>query len=109
MSDARVGDFRTSSFDNSAREDLTAVDTLNGEWWHGQPEPLPNGSGVLFTVRMRNFEYRIAVADIERRTHRVLVPGVRAFLAPQEFNAIRDEPRFRALFAREVRRAQGTG
>ena len=66
--------------DGSAREALTAVDTLNGEWWHGQPEPLPNGKGVLFTIRMRNFAYRIAVLDLASGAHRVLAPGVRGFI-----------------------------
>jgi serine/threonine-protein kinase len=68
--------------DGSAREDITKVDTLNGEWWQGHPEPLPNGAGVLFTVRMRNFDYQIAVADLHGKVHRRLTPGVRAFLAP---------------------------
>jgi len=68
--------------DGTAQEDVTTLDTLAGEWWQGQPYPLPGGRGVLFTVRMRDYSYHVGVADLRKKTHRHLVPGVRAQLTP---------------------------
>jgi serine/threonine-protein kinase len=57
---------------------VTMPDSAKGEWWLHQPEPLPNGKGVLFGVA-RNVpvsQYDIAVVDLATGTRRALVRGV---------------------------------
>jgi serine/threonine-protein kinase len=66
-------------------EAVTSIDTTRGEDWHGWPEALPGGRGVVFTVGRGgawNFdEWDIAVADLTTGTHTVLVAGARARFA----------------------------
>jgi serine/threonine-protein kinase len=66
-------------------EAVTSVDTTRREVWHGWPEALPGGRGVVFTVGRggtRDFdEWDIAVADLSTGTHTVVVPGARARFA----------------------------
>jgi DNA-binding SARP family transcriptional activator/dipeptidyl aminopeptidase/acylaminoacyl peptidase len=59
---------------------FTVLDTARGEIDHTWPDVLPNGKGVLFTVRFRGrngvnrgTSYAIAVADIPSGNHRVIV------------------------------------
>jgi DNA-binding SARP family transcriptional activator len=59
---------------------FTTLDTARGEIDHAWPDVLPNGKGVLFTVRFRGkggakgrISYAIAVADIPSGTYRVIV------------------------------------
>jgi serine/threonine-protein kinase len=59
---------------------FTVLDTASGEVDHEWPDVLPNGKGVLFTIRFsgRNglkggTSYAIAVADIPSGKHRVIV------------------------------------
>ena len=63
-------------------EAVTLIDTARAEAWHGWPEALPGGRGVVFTVGrggLMNFdEWDIAVADLTTGTHTVLVQGARA-------------------------------
>src|SRR6266699_223626 len=59
---------------------FTALDTASGEFDHTWPDVLPNGKGVLFTIRFSakngakgRTSYAIAVADIPSGKHRVIV------------------------------------
>src|SRR5438128_2297784 len=59
---------------------FTTLDTARGEIDHAWPDVLPNGEGVLFTVRCRGkngargrISLSIAVADIPSGKHRVIV------------------------------------
>jgi len=59
---------------------FTTLDTTRGEIDHAWPDVLPNGKGVLFTVRFRGkggargrISLSIAVADIPSGKHRVIV------------------------------------
>ncbi len=56
---------------------FTTLDTARGEIDHAWPDVLPNGKGVLFTVRYRGkngkIRLSIAVADIPAGEHRVIV------------------------------------
>src|SRR5437016_5545279 len=59
---------------------FTTLDTARGEIDHAWPDVLPNGKGVLFTVRFRGkngargrISLSIAVADIPSGKHRVIV------------------------------------
>src|SRR3989442_215550 len=59
---------------------FTTLDTARGEIDHAWPDVLPNGKGVLLTVRFRGksgargrISYAIAVADIPSGKHRVIV------------------------------------
>src|SRR6184192_881488 len=59
---------------------FTTLDTTRGEIDHAWPDVLPNGKGVLFTVRYRGkngargrISLSIAVADIPSGKHRVIV------------------------------------
>src|SRR5881296_3275294 len=59
---------------------FTTLDTARGEIDHAWPDVLPNGRGVLFTVRFRGkngakgrISHAIAVADIPSGKHRVIV------------------------------------
>src|SRR5213592_2365510 len=59
---------------------FTVLDTSSGEFDHTWPDVLPNGKGVLFTIRFSakngakgRTSYAIAVADIPSGKHRVIV------------------------------------
>jgi DNA-binding SARP family transcriptional activator/Tol biopolymer transport system component len=59
---------------------FTVLDTASGEFDHSWPDVLPNGTGVLFTIRFAakngargRTSYAIAVADIPSGKHRVIV------------------------------------
>src|SRR5882672_9325 len=59
---------------------FTTLDTARGEIDHAWPDVLPNGKGVLMTVRFRGkngangrISYAIGVADIPSGKHRVIV------------------------------------
>jgi len=59
---------------------FTTLDTATGESDHAWPDVLPNGKGVLFSVRFMgksgakgSISYAIAVADIPSGKHRVIV------------------------------------
>src|SRR5881397_991198 len=59
---------------------FTTLDTTRGEIDHAWPDVLPNGKGVLLTVRFRGksgakgrISHAIAVADIPSGKHRVIV------------------------------------
>jgi serine/threonine-protein kinase len=59
---------------------FTVLDTASGEFDHTWPDVLPNGKGVLFTIRYSakngakgRTSYAIAVADIPSGKHRVIV------------------------------------
>src|SRR5213083_2590737 len=59
---------------------FTVLDTASGEFDHTWPDVLPNGKGVLFTIRFSakngakgRTSYAIAVADIISGKHRVIV------------------------------------
>src|SRR5213080_1030138 len=59
---------------------FTVLDTASGEFDHTWPDVLPNGKGVLFTIRFSakngakgKTSYAIAVADIPSGKHRVIV------------------------------------
>jgi len=55
---------------------FTTLDTAKGEIDHLWPDVLPNGKGVVFTVRTSangGTRYSIGVADIPSGTHRILV------------------------------------
>src|SRR5882672_11638571 len=59
---------------------FTVLDTASGEFDHTWPDMLPNGKGVLFTIRFAakngakgRTSYAIAVADIPSGEHRVIV------------------------------------
>jgi Tol biopolymer transport system component len=60
-------------------EEVTKTDPeKDGPGWHFQPEPLPNGKGVLFTIwhGSSGRESDIAVVDLASGVHRVLLRGV---------------------------------
>src|SRR6266571_2071637 len=59
---------------------FTVLDTASGEFDHTWPDVLPDGKGVLFTIRFSakngakgRTSYAIAVADIPSGKHRVIV------------------------------------
>ena len=59
-----------------APEPVTITDHANGELWHYQPEPLPNGRGVLFVVRRGSIhESDIAVVDLKSHVYHILLRG----------------------------------
>jgi eukaryotic-like serine/threonine-protein kinase len=67
-------------------EVVTTVDTARGEVSHNFPEALPGGRGVLFVIE-RDRQYvaenmEIAVADLAKGTHRVLLRGVQVRWSP---------------------------
>ena len=58
-------------------EALTMIDRAKRDWWHYQPEPLPNGRGVLFVVAHKlAAEYEIAVLDLRSGVSRRLLTGL---------------------------------
>jgi len=63
---------------------LTVPDSARGEVWHGRPDILPSGKGVLFTIGYRGndiLQDKIAVLDVASGRYRELLPGVRARFA----------------------------
>jgi Tol biopolymer transport system component len=62
-----------------APEVVTRADSAEGELWHFQPEALPNGKGLLFTVSRRfrglDGEWWIGASEIGSGRHRRLVQG----------------------------------
>ena len=58
-------------------EPVTVTDSANGEWWHSQPEPLPNCKGVLFVAWRGNHasEGTIGVVDLRSHDRHALVRG----------------------------------
>lgn len=72
---------------------ITAVDTARGESYHTSPDALPDGKGVIFTVRMRGEskldQSQIAVSDPATGRHTILMPGVNArYAAPDHLIVI---------------------
>ncbi len=63
---------------SGAPEQFTVLDTVAGESAHGLPEPLPEGTGVLFRLEYSDGRVMIAVADAGTGRHRALVDGSRA-------------------------------
>jgi hypothetical protein len=67
-------------------ETVTTIDTARGEASFQFPEALPGGRGVLFVIsRDRQYvaeDEEIAVADVAKRTHRVLLRGVQVRWTP---------------------------
>jgi hypothetical protein len=66
-------------------EPFTRLDSLSNESHHAQPDVLPNGRAILFTVvyaRATGSTQSIAVADLATGAHKVLVPGYFARYAP---------------------------
>jgi len=61
-------------------EQVTTLDTAQGELNHGWPDALPNGRGVLFTVmrgtNQASEDDDVAVVDLATGEHRALVRGV---------------------------------
>jgi len=59
-------------------EAVSIPDKATGESWHFQPEALPNGRGLVFTVSYNGVLERMSVAvlDLKTRTHRVLGLGM---------------------------------
>ena len=55
---------------------FTVLDTARGEIDHVLPFVLPDGKGVLFTIRYRAGRYALGVADIATGMHHVLVDDV---------------------------------
>jgi len=72
-----VGLLRMDAQPRAVPRPFTTLDTARGEIDHAWPDVLPNGRGLLFTVRFRGKNGRIrlsiAVADIPSGTHRVIV------------------------------------
>src|SRR6184192_2692801 len=72
-----VGLLRMDAQPRAVPRPFTTLDTARGEIDHAWPDALPNGRGLLFTVRFRGKNGRIrlsiAVADIPSGTHRVIV------------------------------------
>jgi Tol biopolymer transport system component/tRNA A-37 threonylcarbamoyl transferase component Bud32 len=65
-------------------EQVTTVDTANGEQDHYWPVAIPGGRGVLFTIQYRNARKasNIAVFDPKARSYHTLVQGLTARYAP---------------------------
>jgi len=59
-------------------EPVTMTARATGEAWHQQPEPLPNGKGVLFGISGGGAlsQYKIGVVDLRTGTQRVLLRGI---------------------------------
>ena len=69
---------------------VTRVDSAAGETAHVWPHVLPNGKGLLFTIRYRTSGGNsktpaIAVADLATGKYRVLVSGMRAVYSPPAY------------------------
>lgn len=56
---------------------ISRVDSANGEAAHLLPEPIPGGKHVLFSTESRDGVRRVAIGDVNTRTHHVLIEGVR--------------------------------
>jgi len=72
-----VGLLRVEAKPGALPRPFTTLDTALGQIDHAWPDVLPNGKGVLFTVRFRGkngkIRLSIAVADIPSGKHRVIV------------------------------------
>jgi len=72
-----VGLLRMEAKPGAVPRPFTTLDTALGQIDHAWPDVLPNGKGVLFTVRFRGkngkIRLSIAVADIPSGRHRVIV------------------------------------
>jgi serine/threonine-protein kinase len=57
---------------------VSTPDTTRGEHWHHQPDALPNGKGVLFTIGRGSdrVEDEIGVVDLATGEHEALLTGV---------------------------------
>src|SRR5438093_5127653 len=74
------GLLRVEAKPGATQNRCTVLDTASGEFDHTWPDVLPNGNGVLFTIRFSakngakgRTSYAIAVADILSGKHRVIV------------------------------------
>src|SRR5207302_5564717 len=77
---SRAGLLRVEAKPGAKPSCFTVLDTASGEFDHTWPDVLPNGKGVLFTIRFSakngakgRTSYAIAVADIPSGKHRVIV------------------------------------
>ena len=75
-----TGLLRVEAKPGAKPETFTVLDSARGEVDHAWPDALPNGKGVLFTIRYNGTNgtkgrtsYAIAVADISSGKHRVIV------------------------------------
>ena len=68
-------------------EQVTTVDTANGQVDHFWPQALPDGRGVLFTIQKRNAREasEVAVFDIKTGQYHTLVQGLTARYAKPGF------------------------
>jgi serine/threonine-protein kinase len=78
--DAYAGLVRVEAKPGAIPKRFTTLDTANGEIDHTQPDVLPNGKGVLFTVESRGktavrgaTSFAVAVADIPSGKHHAIV------------------------------------
>jgi serine/threonine-protein kinase len=77
--DAYAGLVRVEAKPGAIPKQFTTLDTANGEIDHTQPDVLPNGKGVLFTVEsrgktaVRGAPFAVAVADIPSGKHHAIV------------------------------------
>ena len=78
--DANAGLVRVEAKAGAIPRGFTTLDTANGEIDHTQPDVLPNGKGVLFTVESRGktavrgaASFAVAVADIPSGKHHAIV------------------------------------
>jgi DNA-binding SARP family transcriptional activator/Tol biopolymer transport system component len=78
--DADAGLVRVEAKPGAIPKRFTTLDTANGEIDHTQPDVLPNGKGVLFTVESRGktavrgaTSFAVAVADIPSGKHHAIV------------------------------------
>lgn len=69
---------------NDAPSTISRVDSAAGETSHLFPEPLADGRHVLFSMESRDGVRRLAIGDMEKLTHRVLMEGVRARAAGKD-------------------------
>jgi len=67
-----------------AAEQVTSVDTANGEGDHFWPAPLPEGRGVLFTIQYRanGRASTVAVLDLKSGQYHTLMQGFTARYSP---------------------------
>ncbi len=67
-----------------AAEQVTTVDTTNGEGDHFWPAPLPDSRGVLFTIQYRSTgrPSNVAVLDLKTGKYHTVVQGLTARYSP---------------------------
>jgi serine/threonine-protein kinase len=68
--------------EGGAADPVTVVDTTRGELLHLYPNVLPNGRGVLFTIRGNGTTDRIAVVDMRTGQRNDLTVGESAWYVP---------------------------